>query len=156
MTWKSPGGWKLADLAGRISYSRTSLILHENTHEPVQLREVKRNTERAIAPRGTKCKINIFGKAACGTTEKHETMAYKPLLFDRNQEEPSMHNEVLLLWELKWEQSISNLNYATTIERGTRLTIRSRRNAWHRTKQALVRLPGTYARCCVEYQGERN
>ena len=77
-------------------------------------------------------------------------MAYEPLLFDRNQEKPSVHNEVLLLWELKWEQSISNLNYATTIERGTRLTIRSDRNATHRTKQALVRLLGTYARCCVE------
>ena len=70
-------------------------------------------------------------------------MAYEPLLFDRNQEESSVHNEVLLLWELKWEQSISNLNYATTIERGTRLTIRSHRNAAHRTKQALVRLLGT-------------
>ena len=125
MTWKSPGGWKLADLAGRISYSRTSLILHENTHEPVQLREVKRNTERAIAPEWYKMQNKYFGKAACGTTEKHETMAYEPLLFDRNQEEPSVYNKVLLLWELKWEQSISNLNYATTIKQGTRLTTRT-------------------------------
>ena len=77
-------------------------------------------------------------------------MAYEPLLFDRNQEEPSVYNKVLLLWELKWEQSISNLNYATMIERRTRLTIRSHRNAAHRTKQPLVRLLGTYARCCVE------
>ena len=61
-----------------------------------------------------------------------------------------MYKKVLLLWELKWERSISNQNYATTIERDTRLTIRSHKNAAHRTKQALARLLGTSARCCVE------
>ena len=93
-----------------------SLVIYENTREPVQLKDVKRNTERVIAPRGTKCKINIFGKAACGTTENRETMAYEPLPFDR-----TVYNKVLLLWELKSGQSklILNLNCATTIERDT-------------------------------------